>query len=322
MLIWWDYLDPRVLAKIKNEGYDLDLNIYKSNETALSRLANGKSQFDVAVVSNIVMSALQSGGLFSPAARLNPEGQVESFLPKGAAACVPYLWSSTVFSYDSRKTNKVPKSLKDLLALKAEGFKIAVVDDPFEVAARLIKDAEVNCKSSSDRSSVFSALKDCSDGKKLLKAGGLAAADFRSSVEDVYIEGNAAASYGWHGAVAGLLANSPWLKLEPAARNPIIGTDNVCILKKPHESKASLERKIRFVKLLTDPESTHWNVETTQYFSPYKNDTIGLKPPVKELRDRIVQAIGKSEAVVITPPSPEVHGMINSWWQELRYGRK
>jgi len=320
-LNWWNYIDPKVLKKLQANGFEVDSAVYKSNEAGLSRLVSKSSSFDIAVVSNEVLPLILSAGLVeAEAPGQNLLGFEEFAKPRGGF-CLPYLWGSSVFAYDSRKVKEAPSSLRDLIALKKNRGSIAIDDDSFIVAARILGDGIAGCPTEDTVNNFFARINSCPQAGSELKSFPLSKEDFRTNLDGFYAEENALASYGWHGVIAASLGTYPWIQFKPAKKNPIIGVDYACILKQPGKPTASLKRRIEFLKKLTDPESTRWNVAYSQYFSPRISDTEGLKPKVKELRDEIMLSIKTSQAVVITPPDSVAHKVINSWWQALRYGR-
>lgn len=322
LLIWWESLDPRIAKKLRDAGYDLDVTYYKSNDIALSRLTTKSADYDVTVVSSLTLPKLLEFGKIESLERVQKTkvAQYEEFLRVRALPCVPWGWSPTIFGYDSRKKIAPPTSLEALAALKKAGHRIAILDDPFEVSARLILDSSGVCKKEVDPKDIFDTFPLCSEKGPPLPTLALSPDDFRSSVEDVYKDGNVAASYGWHGEIAAKVAEAPWIRFAVAAENPVIGADFVCLPKKANESKASLAKRIDFVEKLTDRESTRWSMEMTQYFSAYKDDERGLQEPVRDLRRKVLGLIKKSKAVFLKLPNASEHKFVNEWWQKLRYG--
>ena len=317
-LIWWDYLPEKTIQKLKKNGFYPDVSIYNSNEVASSRLFSKREEYDVAIISSVVVNAAKKAQIFedkilenfTPSRRYKKEVNIHS-------ECIPLLWGVTIFGSDS--TSKLePKSFKELIELQVSGYKIAVLDDACEVAARLLADGLFFCeKEILPAGNTFHSFQTCKN-KKLQIPFKLEVKDFRSSVGE-FLLNKQVAVYGWHGEIAQAAKDNPKIKMVVPAEYPVIGADYVCIPKKRAHPKLSEARLRKFVELLTDQESTHWGVQSTQYFSPYENDTQGLRPDVLELYKKLVATLQRSAPVMLTAPSQEEHQLINEWWRKIRY---
>jgi hypothetical protein len=292
MLIWWDYIDERVIEKLKRNGFELDVTAYRSNEVAVSRLMSNRDKFDIAVISNGVIDPIEKLQIIDKNALLKIR-EKRNYLKKirdFSKFCIPYLWSASIFAFDPRSRKDKPQSLSDLAIWKTAGYQIGIIDDLLEVSARLKADNLEHLPEN-------------------IQPG-----DFRSSLSE-FITLKKTASYGWHGEAAIALKEAPWLEFKTSENKNIVGGDFICVL----ESSQSRSRLEKFVELFTDPQSTQWNVESSQYFSPYENDTKGLQPKVRALNQEILKSMKFGKTSFISAPSPESHSQMNLWWRKRRY---
>lgn len=318
ILNWWNYIDPRVSNKIKDNNFKTEITTYRSNEVALARLLTNKDNFDVAIISNTNVEILAKAGLLNAkiAKKVRNERNYLDLMPN-TQQCVPYLWGSTIFSYDSRTNPKAPRSLEQLNQLKAEGFKVGYLDEPLEMVTRIVGDRLDKCSKKS-LGDIFSMLTICHETSLENIKFSISSNDFLTSYDE-FIKGEKVASYGWQGSVFLNLKNAPWIKFNIAENYPVIGGDFVCILKNKEKDDSRNTEIENFVKLLTDKESTGLNTEVSQYFSPYENDTKFLQPKILELHEELINKAKNKNAIVISTPNEKELSIINKWWKKVRY---
>ncbi len=321
MLNWWKYLDFRIIEKLKKNGIDIDLSLYQSNEVAVARLLSNRDGFDVAVVSNINLSVLEKTETFEfdGVAEIIANRKYLNFLSK-SGQCVPYLWGTTLFAYDSRSTREIPQSLAQLYKLKKQGFSIGVLDEPLEMAARIVGDSLHLCPKQSYEN-IFSSLSGCKEISLKNSKLEFSSKDFLTSYDE-FLKNPKVATYGWQGSVFLNLQSAPWIKFNISKDYPIIGADYVCILKNRSKNGPSLERLKKFVETLTNRKNTLLNVESTQYFSPYLGDLDGLHPRVAKIYKKLIAKIKYDPPILIKIPGPREHEEINTWWKGIRYEKK
>ncbi len=318
ILNWWSYLDDRVASDLKNNGFNLDVSIYHSNEVSLSRLLSKREHFDIAIVSNINLDILLKENIFDTHAldQLSKKRNYIELITKGST-CIPYLWGTTIFAYDSRVSTPPPRSLSALVEMKKNGFAIGILDDPLETAARLIGDNLEDC-GNKNLEKIFSQTKNCKDKLSEKFNIGLTPSDFMSTTDE-FITKPKTAIYGWQGSVFINLKNAPWLKFNLSSQHPVIGADYVCILKNRANKTTNINQLKKFVEILTNHKNTKANVESNQYFSPYQNDKEGLDPKVISLFDELIELSKKTKPIYINTPTPEEHKELNTWWKKIRY---
>lgn len=317
---WWDYIPSEVIEKLRSKGMKVNIIEYRSNEVALSKLLSGKSDYDIAIVSNWVLRVLEEAHKVDSKILedLMHKRKYLDFATEFSGACVPYLWSTTTFAADAKNLKEGPMNINSLLALQSREYKIGIVDDPIEFAARVVADNRDKCADGDQKQdkeqNVFDLLERCPAKNLLETVGKIDRGLFRNTLEPIL--GPKSAIYGWHGVVGGLLASLPTFEFYLPKNNPVVGLDYVCVLKGRKEKSLPA-----FVELLTDEESTNFNIARTQYFSPYVNDTGTYFPKVKKLKEDLLARLKTERPVILTPPKGSVHGKINKWWQKIRYGR-
>lgn len=317
ILNWWNYLDERVLRRLKEKGFDPDISIYHSNEVALSRLLSKRDNFDIAIVSNINLDLLLREDIFEKSILSTViKSRNYNRLIMSNYSCIPYMWGTTIYAYDGRTNPAPPNTLKKLKKMESDGFKIGVLDDPFEMSARILGDNIERCQTKNFKD-FFSNIGTCgsSFSSSELK---LEANNFLTTSDD-FLKKEKVAVYTWQGGAFTNLKEAPWLKFSLSENHPVVGADYVCILKMSQNSKKRLSKIKQFVEILTDKKSTELNVEASQYFSPYINHNIGLHPKVNELYEGLIRKMEKSEPIFLTTPSSSEHKEINSWWKKIRY---
>jgi hypothetical protein len=317
---WWDYVPPEVIEKLKSRGFKVNIIEYRSNEVALSKLLSGKADYDIAIISNWVLRVLEESHKVDSEIldSLIHKRKYLDFAMDFSRACVPYLWSTTTFAADAKGLKEGPMSINALLALQSRAYKIGIVDDPIEFAARVVADNKDKCsdgdQNPNQKQNVFDLIDRCPAQNLLETVGKIDRGLFRNTLEPIL--GPKSAIYGWHGVVGGLLASLPTFEFYLPKSNPVVGLDYVCVLKGRKESSLPA-----FVELLTDEESTNFNIAKTQYFSPYVVDTGTYSPKVKKLKEDLLARLKTEKPVILSPPKGSVHAKINKWWQKIRYGR-
>jgi spermidine/putrescine-binding protein len=320
LLNWWDYLDASIVEQEKSEGFNINLGVYKSNDVAVGKLISNKDQYDVAILSNQVIGALAASNIILPN-NVEDKSKYYDFLVSNNNLCVPYMWSVTVFATNSNKIDEAPKveSISDLLNLKKAGYSIGVIDDKLEVVARIFGDISKECNFSNKADLNKSVINRC--WKILRKKQGkqLVGSMFVNSVYEI-LDKAPSAVYGWHGEIAPALASKNRIRLELPKYLPVLGYDSVCIINKKRSSKELLEIK-RFIKILTDQKSANIMAKKTQYFSPYKDSSEGLRPEFKKLLFETQIEINKMNYQVLSSPSEKEHIILNEFWKAVRYGQ-
>lgn len=313
---WWDYIPTEVIEKLKSKGFKISIIEYRSNEVALSKLLSGKSDYDIAIVSNWVLRVLEESNKIEPKTleAIIHKRKYLDFATNFSRSCVPYLWSTTTFAADAKNLKEGPKSINALLALQRQSYTIGIVDDPIEFAARVVSDNNEECLEGGKEKNILDLIDRCPTQNLLKTVGKVDRGFFRSTLEPIL--GPKTAIYGWHGVVGGQMGTLPTFEFYLPKTNPVVGLDYVCVLKGgKNDSLPAL------VELLTDEESTNLSIVKTQYFSPYVVDTGNYLPKVKQLKEDLLIRLKTEEPLILSPPKSSAHAKINKWWQKIRYGK-
>lgn len=314
---WWDYITPAVMQKFKNEGFDLEVVEYRSNEVALSKLLNN-ADYDVVIVSNWVLKVLeQSNKLDENSLKVvRSKRHYYNFIKKldEKLSCIPYLWATTAYAMDIRKKIK-PMNLFELIQLKKNGYKIGIIDDPIEFGAMALLSNDEECAKELSRGQFLEGINKCKfpSANSILEQ--ITSTDFRNSIQSLI--GEKTAVYGWHGEVGEVIGKYPFMDFVISSHTPVIGLDSVCILKR----KVISTKVINFIARLTDKQMTKLNAEKMQYFSAYEDLNVNYEPKIKKLMQNVIKDFEKKDPIVLYPPSPQAHSILNQWWQKIRYDK-
>jgi spermidine/putrescine-binding protein len=302
MLTWWDYIAPEVIERLKQNGYDPEIVTYRSNDVAISRLGHNQERFDVAVISNVAINILRDS-LPSPKKPIAADRGYETFFGGIPKACVPYFWGTAVFAFTKGQEMGPITSIRRMVESKANGFKIGVIDDSIELAARIRSDENISGNNIfADK--IFTEL-----------SSKITPKDFSSSLQQLAKEPKIA-TYGWLGESAGLLASRSDVDYALPSGKILIAYDAVCILNKSRMKEAS-----GFIKDFTSRANTADTMKMVQYLSPYIDQKEGLLPPILQLRSQIFQRIAAGNYDFLEPFSIESVKDLNTWWRKIRYGQ-
>jgi hypothetical protein len=131
----------KLLQNSKQRASRVNIIEYRSNEVALSKLLSGKSEYDIAIVSNWVLRVLEDANKVEAKT-------LESLIHKRKYLdFTTQFLENPVFHICGRRQPLLPtrkilkrglKSIKALLALQSRSYTVGIVDDPIEFAARVV----------------------------------------------------------------------------------------------------------------------------------------------------------------------------------------
>jgi len=316
ILNWWDFLSEESVKDLKEHGHEINLSVYKSNDVAVSKLLRNKENFDIAIISNAIIPSLKQARIIS---KINLKSiykrrNYHSFIKNNDAACLPYLWSTTIFAFHKNKNTKAIGSLEQLIQLKNKGYTIGIIDDKLEVWSRILGDMH----GLSLQRSTYKTLSKSSFATHLKKYR-LNAKEFQSNIGET-LQGAKAAVYGWHGAVLSSLKKpvGQQIALSIPEKRPVIGYDMICMLNTNKSAAHKLKVK-KFIERLSNKKNTTFNGMYSQYFSPYKKHNDYLIPPFKNLYKDLEKKLKFTKPLILNSPTTEEHKQINKWWSHVRY---
>ncbi len=321
VLNWWDFLSQESISKLKSEGYNVELSVYKSNDVVVSKLISEQEKFDVVIISNTVLKSLFNSGIIKKnefkeiVQNRKYQNFIKDQLIKNDYSCLPYMWSTSLFAINSSSNSALKfNHFKNISRLRKLHYKIGIIDDKFEVLSRVIDESKSKCSNLDN----FENILRCQQQNLNYKLD-IHPSEFQTSIGDIVQHQNSAV-YGWHGEIEGPHLNNSnnHIKLFLPKGRSNIGLDLVCFL----NNKVTLKKKKsikKFIKLLTSSLITNLNVKKTQYFSPYEDDTKYLRPIFKDIYSKLQKKTIKLKPVIISAPAPLAHDLVNKWWVNVRY---
>ncbi len=317
ILTWWDFISPKVLQGLENNGFDISITEYRSNEVALSKILTKPGDYDVVIISNWVMKILEKTEVIDRTLlkKIGNERNYHYFLKQivDEFDCLPYLWATTSYAMDTRGQLPEPMDLVKLVGLKKHGYKIGIIDDAVEFGAAVMLSYDPTCVNSLAPHELFFGMVRCNFPEAKVLSSLFKPADFRNSIQTLV--GPKTAVYGWHGELGKIINKFSYMNFVKPAHSPVVGLDSVCLIR----NKKNQLKLVEFAKEITGKKMTKINAENMQYFSPY----VDLKPnynfKINLLYEDTVKSIRSSNPIILQPPEPLLQEKLNQWWQKLRY---
>ncbi len=300
ILTWQEYISPEVRQEmLKDYGFLLEETTYLTNEMAISRLLSNKDGFEVAIISNLAYEVIFKNqsylrGIFSNVKR--------NYFPMFKSVkndCLPFSWLVSGYMYDPNKVKLAPNTIDDLLQLLGNNIHIGFVDDPVEVAQRIMADRGQNIDV------LFEYPPNRWKGAKFLV-----------DIPNVFPK-DSLAVFTWHGIAADYLLKNRSLNFELPKKNILIGFDLVCIVSK---DKAKISVLKKFVEKLTSQKTLERNIQYGQYFSPYMNARQKeLDPKIRDIFDRSMHMIKNNDFTFTKNIDERSFDRFSKWWRSVRY---
>ncbi|MBS9335529.1 ABC transporter substrate-binding protein [Fructobacillus sp. M1-13] len=110
---WGDYIDPSILSDFSKEtGYKVNYQTFDSNEAMYTKIAQGGTNYDLAVPSDYMVAKLTKAGLLAKLDKskltgmdhVNPQFLNQSF-ERGNQYSVPYFWGTLGILYNKTKVD-------------------------------------------------------------------------------------------------------------------------------------------------------------------------------------------------------------------------
>lgn len=300
ILTWWSYIHPDTIKSLNKITPDTEIITYKTNDNAIARLSHNREGFDIAIISNVAIKVLRSAdpGLFLMEPQLKSRYDYIDWINKDTK-CIPYFWSITTFMYDSRSIDFIPNTLQSLIRTQKYGYKIAIVDDPFEFAARYKSDYKIPL------STFHSDLKN------------IPPSAFVSSIAD-FKSYNKVAAYEWSGTNPQIFKESSWFKMALPKNKIIVGYDAICSLRSSGKPNNKIKNKV--LKILSSKRSLESMTKMVQYYSPIKDHFYGLNEQSKKTLEQLKEREKKEKFILLDKESVKTFHEYKSNWRRLRYG--
>ena len=146
IFMWSDYIDPEVVGQFeKQNGVNVVIDTYESNESMLAKLQGGGASYDLANPSNYVIQTMVRAKLLQPLQKnlLKNFGNISAgflnpnFDPDNTYS-VPYQFAATGLGYNDTRFKPAAESW-NLIFGPQDHIKFALLDDPREVIGAALK---------------------------------------------------------------------------------------------------------------------------------------------------------------------------------------
>ncbi|WP_367333440.1 ABC transporter substrate-binding protein [Limosilactobacillus sp.] len=110
---WGDYIDPALISKFeKRTGYKVDYETFDSNESMLTKLRQGGTNYDLVIPSEYTVQRMKKEGLVArldhqklPNLRYIDRQFLNRSFDRGNEYSVPYFWGTLGIIYNDQKIN-------------------------------------------------------------------------------------------------------------------------------------------------------------------------------------------------------------------------
>ena len=309
MYNWTEYIDPDLYGEFEAAtGIHVVEDNFSSNEEMLAKLQGGAAGYAVTVPSDYTVAIMIEEGLLAKLDKANipnitnlAERFTQVPYDSGNEYCVPYMWGTTGFGYDSTKVDPPdswsvffePDPNSDIYG------RVTMLDDPREsfAAALAYLGYDIN---TTDEAQLNEA-KDL-----LVKAKAQLAGYDSDTYEDLVASGENLLAHGWNGDFLVAMDENENIAYVTPEEGGVVFVDNLCIpASTTPEQKLAGEALINF---LLDPEVAARNSEYIYYASPNKAAEEFLPEdflsdtsiyPLAEVLDKLqyLEPVGEAESI-------------------------
>ena len=249
--IWSEYLPQEVIDEFtRRTGIAVRYDLYDSNESVLEKLQSGVADYDLVVPSDYMVRILIYLKLLRPldrarlpgVANLDPRFLNQDFDP-GNRYSLPYVWGTTGYGYDKRRTKSTPDSWAPLFDHANRG-QILMLDDMRECFAVALKHLGHSLNSTDPK-----VLRQAAD---LLKKQKPLVKTYNSGdYENILAAGDVWYAHGYNGQIAKVAAREPdRLGYVLPKEGATLWMDNVCL---PRTAR-NVESIYAFLSYILEPE--------------------------------------------------------------------
>ena len=309
MFNWTDYIDPDLYGEFEEaSGVRVIEDNYSSNEELLAKLQGGSAGYAVIVPSDYTVGIMIEEGLLAKLDHANipnlsnlADRFTQVPYDPGSVYCVPYMWGTTGFGYDSTKVDPPaswsvffePDPNSDIYG------RVTMLDDPRESFAAALAYLGYDINTTDE-----AQLNEAKDA--LIRAKAQLAGYDSDTYEDLVASGENLLAHGWNGDFLLAMEDNENIVYVTPKEGGVVFVDNLCI-----PASATPEQKLAgemLINFLLEPEVAARNSEFIYYASPNKaaeaflpedflNDT-SIYPPAEVLNKlQYLEPVGESESV-------------------------
>ena len=309
MFNWTDYIDPDLYGEFEEaSGIRVIEDNYSSNEELLAKLQGGSAGYAVIVPSDYTVGIMIEEGLLAKLDHANipnlsnlADRFTQVPYDPGSVYCVPYMWGTTGFGYDSTKVDPPaswsvffePDPNSDIYG------RVTMLDDPRESFAAALAYLGYDINTTDE-----AQLNEAKDA--LIRAKAQLAGYDSDTYEDLVASGENLLAHGWNGDFLLAMEDNENIVYVTPKEGGVVFVDNLCI-----PASATPEQKLAgemLINFLLEPEVAARNSEFIYYASPNKaaeaflpedflNDT-SIYPPA-EVLDKLqyLEPVGEAESI-------------------------
>ena len=309
MFNWTDYIDPDLYGEFEEaSGIRVIEDNYSSNEELLAKLQGGSAGYAVIVPSDYTVGIMIEEGLLAKQDHANipnlsnlADRFTQVPYDPGSVYCVPYMWGTTGFGYDSTKVDPPaswsvffePDPNSDIYG------RVTMLDDPRESFAAALAYLGYDINTTDE-----AQLNEAKDA--LIRAKAQLAGYDSDTYEDLVASGENLLAHGWNGDFLLAMEDNENIAYVTPKEGGVVFVDNLCI-----PASATPEQKLAgemLINFLLEPEVAARNSEFIYYASPNKaaeaflpedflNDT-SIYPPA-EVLDKLqyLEPVGEAESI-------------------------
>lgn len=306
---WTEYIDPDLYDEFEEaSGIRVIEDNYSSNEELLAKLQGGGAGYAVIVPSDYTVGIMVEEGLLAKLDHANipnlsnlAERFTQVPYDPGNVYCVPYMWGTTGFGYDSTAVEP-PDSWSVFFEPdpNSDTFgRVTMLDDPRESFAAALAYLGYDINTTDE-----AQLNEAKDA--LIRAKAALAGYDSDTYEDLVASGENLLAHGWNGDFLLAMEDNENIAYVTPVEGGVVFVDNLCIpASATPEQKRAGEMLINF---LLEPEIAARNSEFIYYASPnqaaeaflpedFLSDS-SIYPPA-EVLDKLqyLEPVGEAESI-------------------------
>lgn len=312
---WDDYLNPELITRFEEEnGCQVVVDIFDSNESMLAKLKSGASGYDILVPSSYMVKVLEREGMILPLdhakipnlKNIDDVYLTETAFDKEMKVSVPYMMAPTVIAYIDGKVENPTASWHLLERPELKG-RITILNDARETIGAALKALGYSLNTVDPAQ--------LEEAKQLVIKWKQNIAKFES---DQYNAGIASEEFLMvHGYAGDLFQaqeeNEKVVIVVPEEGTSISCDDLVIPTDAPNPDLA-----YAFINFLCDAEVAAENTEYIYYLAPNKAAYELLSDEIKGESAIFIDPVVRGKSEMIDDLGPEGNGLYNAIWDQIK----